>query len=100
MSPLIKNLLFALGLAVIVWLGYTVFIKDSDPSLTASNAAVTNQAVQDAQEFLVRLQQLREIELDNSLFSDPRFDSLIDHRQAIKNEPVGRSNPFDPPSGE
>lgn len=100
MSPLIKNLLFALGLATIVWLGYTIFIKDSELGLTASNSLVTSQAILDAQEFLAKLQQLRVIELDDKLFSDPRFRSLVDHRQVIVDEPVGRSNPFSPVFGE
>lgn len=96
MSSLIKNILFAAGLALIVWIGYVVFIQDSDPALTASNAAVTNQAVRDAQDFLTRLQQLQSIGLEGRVLSDPRFESLIDLRQSVIEEPVGRPNPFEP----
>lgn len=96
MSKLLKNIIFAGGFALILWLGYVVFIRDSDPALTASNAQVNNQAVRDAQDFLMKLQQLRTIELEGALFSDPRFNSLIDLRQEVTAEPVGRTNPFVP----
>lgn len=96
MSKLLKNIIFAGGFALILWLGYVVFIQDSDPALTASNAQVNNQAVRDAQDFLLKLQQLRTIELEGALFSDPRFNSLIDLRQEVTAEPVGRTNPFVP----
>ncbi len=96
MSSLLKNTLFALALALILWLGYTVFFSKDDPSLTAGNALVSSQAARDTQEFLTRLQQLRNIQLDRTIFSDDRFRSFVDHRQDIVDEPVGRANPFAP----
>ena len=94
MSSLTKNLAFAFGLAVIVWLGYTVFIKDSESTISVQNAQIANEAVRDSQEFLSRLQQLKDIELSRDLFDDPRFSSLVDLRQSVAPETVGRSNPF------
>lgn len=96
MSELIKNIIFALVFAVIAYLGYMIFIQDSDPTLTASNAEISNQAVRDAQDFLQKLQQLRTIELKGELFSDARFNALIDLRQDLVDEPAGRPNPFVP----
>lgn len=96
MSGLLKNLFFALGLALILWLGYVVFIQEDSPSLSAENSLVTSQAVRDSQEFLATLQQLRTIEIDESFFSSPEFSSLVDHRQDIVDEPYGRENPFVP----
>jgi hypothetical protein len=96
MSNLVKNLLFAFGLAVILWLGYILFLKEDDDSLLSSNAQIANQAALETQEFLIRLQALRSIDIDGSLFNDQRFTSLVDFRLELADEPTGRVNPFAP----
>lgn len=96
MSGLIKNLLFALGLALILWLGYAVFFADDEEDLAVENTSLTSAAARDTQDFLVLFNQLKEIELEQTLFNDPAFNSLIDYRQPIESEPVGRVNPFEP----
>ncbi len=96
MSSLLKNILFALALAVILWIGYKLFIAPNDASLTPLDATVASQASRDTQEFLQTLQQLRDITLDGTVFDDARFQSLVDFRQTITPEPVGRPNPFAP----
>jgi len=96
MSNLLKNLLFALGLAVILWLGYSLFLKGDETLLETSNSRIVGQATLETQAFLVRLQQLKSIDLDGGIFDDSIFKSLTDHRQALGNEPTGRENPFLP----
>ena len=96
MSSLLKNVFFALALAFILWLGYRLFFAADTASLTAQNAEVVSEASRDAQQFLTILQQLRGITLSEGLFTDPRFQSLEDHRKAIVPEPAGRLNPFAP----
>jgi len=96
MSSLLKNVFFALALAVILWLGYKLFVASDDASLTAQNAAVVSQASRDTEEFLRTLQRLRDIALDQQIFTDLRFQSFADYRKAIVPEPVGRLNPFAP----
>lgn len=96
MTSLLKNIFFALALAVILWLGYKLFFAEDDASRTALNAEVASQAARDTQEFLQTLQQLRDIELSQQIFTDARFQSFVDHRQAVVPEPVGRLNPFAP----
>lgn len=96
MSPLIKNALIATIAAVALWFGYQMFIANDDPLLVSSNTTATSQAARDAQQFLVRLQQLNAIEFDRSVFEDVRFRSLVDLRQVVLDEPVGRTNPFAP----
>lgn len=95
MSALLKNILFALVLAVILWLGYRLFFA-GDESAAPLSATVLSQASRDTQEFLRTIQELREIKIDGEIFKDPRFQSFVDHRQPIVEEPVGRSNPFAP----
>ena len=96
MSPLLRNLALALVLALIAWLGYVVFLKDDEEVVSTANSGVINEAVRDGQEFLMRLQQMRSIELEGAVLNDPRFKSLIDLRQDLVAEPVGRDNPFLP----
>lgn len=96
MSAFLKNILFALALALILWLGYRVFFGGEDAPLTAQNAMVISEASRDTEEFLRTLQQLRGIQLNGELFADTRFQSLHDYRQPIVAESVGRSNPFAP----
>lgn len=95
MSPLLKNLLIALVGAVVIWFGYQFFFAGDD-ALTVDGGEFNTQASRDTQEFLKRLQQLRAMKLDTSLFSDGRFRTLVDHRREVLDEPVGRSNPFAP----
>ncbi len=95
MSGLIRNLLLALGLAVILYLGYVVFIQTDDAATSVSGAA-TSEALLSAQEFLATLQQLKAIELKGDVLSDPRFTSLDDIRKPDIPEDAGRENPFLP----
>jgi hypothetical protein len=94
MTPLLKNLLLALGLAVIGWLGYYLFLGTSDDIVVADPA--TSEAIQKGQDVLVLLQQVGSISFKESVLEDPRFKSLVDLHQTIESEPVGRSNPFAP----
>lgn len=92
MQSLIKNVLFAFSFALLAWLGYMVFFqKDSAvTSETASAASIEGAA------FLAKLQELKEIQIDQSFFTDARFRSLVDNRQDVAPESYGRENPFAP----
>lgn len=97
MSSLLKNLLFAFGLALIMWLGYLAFFKNGDDALLSSNGAVASEAARETQVFLSKLQQLRALEnIKKPIFEDQRFRTLVDYRQFIEEEPTGRQNPFAP----
>jgi hypothetical protein len=58
-------------------------------TLTPENAAIE-------QELLSQLLQLSTITLDDRVFSNPAFVSLVDFSQPIEPQPVGRPNPFAP----
>jgi hypothetical protein len=94
MSGLLKNLLFALGLALILWLGYVLFFQDDGTNQV--NNAVNTQAALETEEFLIRLQSLRSIDIDDAIFDDVRFSSLVNFKTDIGDEPTGRRNPFAP----
>lgn len=92
MSPIIKNSLIALGFALMAWLGYMYFF----PSDGGVVVETVNPVAKNAQELLVALHQLQAVHIDDHLFQDPRFQSLVDFRQEITPEPIGRENPFTP----
>ncbi len=47
-------------------------------------------------DLLVTLSDLRSMKLEQSIFSDPAFQSLKNFRVELGSEPVGRDNPFAP----
>ncbi len=94
MSSLIRNILFACGLALILWFGYK-YLKGSDDVVSVESVKATTVA-REAQELLTKLRQVEAIKISGALFEDPKFISLIDFRKQIVNEPIGRENPFLP----
>lgn len=94
MSPLIKNLGLAFILALVLWLGYILFLKNDTP--VVSEDPTLTEAIRDGQEFLVRIQELDQMQLDGAILRDARFGSLTDFTLAPTSEEVGRENPFAP----
>ncbi|MFI5260513.1 MAG: hypothetical protein ACHQU0_01840 [Candidatus Paceibacteria bacterium] len=45
-------------------------------------------------EFPVPVGELQSISFDTSIFSDPRYTSLVDITTAVQSEPAGRADPF------
>ena len=91
MVPIVVGVLLLVGLYV-----YVSYFSgpSSSPSLTASDANTTL-----SQNLLTTLQSLHTIKLDNSIFSEPSFQSLTDFGVVIPAQPVGRRNPFLPLAG-
>ncbi|MCD5382468.1 MAG: hypothetical protein LR017_04155 [Candidatus Pacebacteria bacterium] len=96
MTTLLKNLIFALGLAIILWLGYTLFVQEDEAVLDSQNGMVRDDVERETQEFLNRLQHIKTLDISNTLFTDSRFNALTDNRQEVIDEPTGRQNPFAP----
>ena len=92
-----KNIILIVVLVGIAGVGYRVFfgVDGIDASLLISER--TSSVPDDVgQDLLALLRTLRDIQLDNSIFSDPVFQSLEDLSQELVPEPVGRNNPFAP----
>ncbi|MBX9906976.1 hypothetical protein K2X96_03710 [Patescibacteria group bacterium] len=96
MSSLLRNILFAFGLAVLGWLGYTLFIADSEDLVTGDGLSEASYAGQD---LLVKLQEIESVSISGEVLQDVRFESLVDFRKEVVSEPVGRDNPYLPVSG-
>ncbi len=95
MSNLLKNLLIALGLAIILFIGYITFVRD-DGSDAMVSESLSPEVRQETQQLLSTLQELKSINVEGRIFSDPLFLSLRDFRVELGTEPEGRSNPFAP----
>jgi len=93
MTPRTQNLLMLLGVLVLGYLGYYLY-SNANNGLVTTNELVANQASAESAEFLRKLNQLKDIELDGSLFSDPRFRSLNINKEQVRESDVGRDNPF------
>lgn len=103
--PKIKNIIIFATIAVIFILIYVFFIKSSpDAGLisSSSSSVVLNIATADknssvAKDFLSLLLSVKNIKLDDAIFSDNAFSSLRDSSIVLTpdgNE--GRPNPFAP----
>ena len=92
-----KGTLIGLFLFAGLFFVYTNFIQgtENDPLLTSQQVAGVNGSIA-GQEIIEILEELNKIKLDTSLFDDESFNTLIDRKESINPENVGRTNPFEP----
>lgn len=75
---------------------YENYFAPTPSDVLAPVAATSTEA---GANLLSSIEQLKAVNFDSSLFSDPVFASLIDFGVVIPPEPVGRANPFAPLGG-
>ena len=78
-----------------IYVYMTYFTTPTSPTLTSSDSG----SIAASQNLLVTLQNLHTIKLDNSIFSDPSFQSLTDFGVTLPQGTYGRRNPFEPLAG-
>lgn len=90
-----KTLLIILAITIVVFIGYSLFFEAGNDGsvLTSKNTSFRGGG---DNELLLLLVNLRSITLDESLFNDKAFKSLVDFGQQLVPEPTGRQNPFAP----
>jgi hypothetical protein len=94
MMSLLKNLFVIIGLLLVAGLGY--YIYSSQGSLSpVSNEQDLNLEAESA-DLIRKIDSIKRISIDRSLFSDPRFTNLRSFATPVPVYPVGRSNPFRP----
>ena len=103
MSPLLKNLLIILVLGSIVLLGVFIYLNQEKledlpgGKLLTKNKVASSDALLEAKNFQERYDVFeKSVKLDDSLFTDERFRSLVDFRQPIIETAIGRANPYVP----
>jgi hypothetical protein len=97
MSSSLQNLIALLGIVVLGVVGYFLYVQN-DTVLVSSTVSSSNEASLEAAQFLSRLNELKLLRLDDSLFNDPRFRSLRDVREPVVPTAIGRTNPFAVPN--
>lgn len=94
MSTLLKNLLIALGISVVLFVGYLAFFKESGGTKTSISAPDGARAELEGQMLLSTLSEIRSLDVEGDILRDPLFLSLRDLRTQLGEEPKGRTNPF------
>ena len=92
-----KTILIAAAVLVALVAGYLYFSSsgsDTDVPVTAGVAVNSAQA-----KFETLNNELQPITFDTAIFSDPRFNALVDISTEINPEPSGRLDPFAPIAG-
>lgn len=89
MSSFIQNTIILGGVLVLIGLGYYLYTEEP-----AGGSQVSVQVAAESAAFLSKLNELKAIELDATLFYDPRFRSLVNYSAPVVSEPIGNPNPF------
>ena len=88
-----------IGLALILggFVAYQLYFSGGEgSSLLKSQSGADIRGSVVGREIIILLDELQNINLDDSILDDPAFQSLIDFEQEVRTEPVGRNNPFVP----
>lgn len=92
------NLTIVLGLIILAFSGYYLFVKGGDSPLSSffTRELVPEEVVQNVENFVQYRETLSKIELDSKLkvLSDVRFSGLRSYATPVIERPVGRDNPF------
>ena len=94
MSSILKNILVILSLLFTLAFGYYLYVQNGSSTLDTGNNQVSLDVQAEAAAFLVKLAELKGINLDNSIFMDPRFMYLVEYSTAVEPELFGLENPF------
>lgn len=79
-------------LAAVLYAGYYFFIANNNSNLVIDEGVNEGEVL--ASEFLVRLNEIEDINFSRELFEDPRFRSLVSFSTAPEPASSGRANPF------
>jgi hypothetical protein len=89
-----QNVITVVVVLIVGFIAYTMFFTDKEEGVLIEETVSENSAAD--QDLIALLSELKSIELDEAVFSDPTFMSLQDFSQELVPEPVGRVNPFAP----
>ena len=92
-----KNIL-SIALVIIIAISIYSYFSGTTTTNTTSSLLAQNKTLQspDAEYIYSLSQQLHQALLEDSIFSNPVFQSLKDNTAVFPSQPVGRNNPFAP----
>jgi hypothetical protein len=96
MSPVLKNVFIVLGVLTIGYAGYYIYSQQDtlNPGGVSSDETVYFNMLANTEVFIIRSQELNEMNLDLSVLEDSRFNALKAFTRPVEDQPVGKSNPF------
>lgn len=94
-----KNSIVVIALSVLILVGLYWYFFAGPGSSNAPPLSATATQTDTQTQFQSLIAQLQSINFDTSIFSDPRFTSLVDITTAITPETLGRNDPFAPVPG-
>lgn len=98
MTPILKNIVMLAVLAVVLYIGYQMFIAGNSNNLDIGGSATAQGAlIEKTQEFMNRRAMLTSVILDVDFLKDNRFTSLRSFSTAVPEQSVGRVSIFDKP---
>jgi hypothetical protein len=81
---------------IAAFVGYKYFLTDDSGGLLLLGGG--DESIVDGdvigRQIVNQLDELERLDLNKDIFDRPSFQSLIDYRQLVQKEPVGRNNPF------
>lgn len=95
MSSLVSNIATLLGLALVGGLGYYLFVLQDSSEISSTGTDISAVRVAN-EEFVRELNQIKTVQLSDSIFADARFRSLVDYTLPVPPQSLGRTNPFAP----
>jgi acyl-CoA reductase-like NAD-dependent aldehyde dehydrogenase len=95
MSDIIKNIFVVIICIVCAWMLYYFLIGSNDTD-SVGKAAVEQELIDKTQSFITRSAKLKEITIDQSLFTNSTFTSLRSFSTPVPDQPLGRTDIFGP----
>jgi hypothetical protein len=96
MSQKIKQIIIAVVIIVIAFIGFKYFFGDTSASNSTLTADTSSQQFVDGQAILTLLNRLNKVTLNEAIFSNPVFAGLVSFEVPIPDQVTGRTNPFAP----
>lgn len=93
MTSAMQNLLIFLGLIGLAVFAYYLLVVQNDSTLNSSASELTDV---ESRLFLRQLNELKSINLQTDIFTNPDFRNLENQSASINPQPIGRDNPFVP----
>lgn len=94
MSPLLKNLLIALGVVLVAG-GVYYFMTPDDVPLDESGIQVESDAVRQTAQIRADTEKIGEFDVDGDILKDTRFRALKENQVDLVDTGTGRPNPFE-----
>jgi hypothetical protein len=97
MTPKTKQILIAIVIIIVSFIGYKMsFVSEDSGSVALVADQTNNSEFVDGQIILNLLDKLNNVTLDESIFSNNIFVSLVSFERPIESQVSGRPNPFLP----